>query len=55
MLLDGATTKAITETIQAKFPQSAAAKKSVKHIAWYRAQLRKDGKMPKHGEAQADA
>jgi len=46
-LLAGDDTKTIAATIQAKHPESAAAKKSVKHIAWYRAQLRKSGALPK--------
>lgn len=48
-LLAGADTKSITEKIKAVHPNSKAAEKSVKHIAWYRADLRKRGLLPKPG------
>lgn len=50
-LMAGADTKSIAEQLKAKFPESAAAAKSVKHIAWYRATLRKQGLLPKPGQA----
>jgi hypothetical protein len=46
MILAGKPTKEIAEMLTAKFPESAAAKKSAKHIGWYRARLKKDGKLP---------
>ncbi len=49
-LLAGKDTKTIAEQIQAAHPNSAAAAKSTKHIAWYRADLRKKGLLPKPGQ-----
>lgn len=45
MINEGHATKVIAERIQALHPDSAAAKKSAKHIAWYKAQLKKEGKL----------
>lgn len=50
-LLNGETTEQITEKIKAAHPNSAAAAKSVKHIAWYRADLRKRGLLAKPNAA----
>jgi len=46
-LLTGASTKELTASVQALFPTSKAATKSSTHIAYYRSQLRKEGKLPK--------
>lgn len=46
-LLAGETTKEIAAKVQAAFPDSAAAKKSAKHIAWYKATMKKAGELPK--------
>lgn len=46
-LLAGATTKDIAAVLQDKYPESAAARKSVIHIAFYRAKLRKSGHLPR--------
>lgn len=45
-LLAGTPTKVIGEGLARFFPDSAAARKSVKHIAFYRAQMRKAGELP---------
>ena len=45
-ILAGESTKDIAVKVQAAHPDSAAAKKSVKHIAWYRARMKKDGLLP---------
>ena len=42
MLQAGASTKEIAAVLAEKFPTSAAAAKSVKHIAYYRAELKKE-------------
>lgn len=42
MLLGGSDTKTIAAVLLDRFPTSAAAAKSVKHIAYYRAQLKKE-------------
>ena len=55
MLLAGADTKSIAASVQEKFPQSAAAAKSTKHIAWYRADLKKRGLLPVAGVETAPA
>jgi len=47
-LIAGASTKELTATVQALFPASKAATKSSTHISYYRSQLRKEGKLPKH-------
>lgn len=41
----GLGTKEITALIQAEFPESAAARKAEKHIAWYRSKLRQEAKI----------
>lgn len=46
MIQEGHSTKVIAERIKAIHPTSMAAEKSTKHIAWYRAQLKKEGKLP---------
>lgn len=38
----GKDTKTIAAEVQLHFPSSAAAAKSVKHIAWYRSRMKKD-------------
>jgi hypothetical protein len=53
-LLRNTPTKDIAAMITKAHPNSAAAAKSVKHIAWYRAQMRKNGELPKVG-AEATA
>ena len=40
----GTPTKEIAALVQAQFPGTAAATKSVKHIAWYRSRMKKDAK-----------
>lgn len=40
----GLGTKEIAAQVQAAFPNSAAARKSEKHIAWYRSKLRQEAK-----------
>jgi hypothetical protein len=40
----GTPTKEIAAKVQAQFPGTAAATKSVKHIAWYRSRMKKDAK-----------
>ena len=44
MLGEGKSTKDIAAVLTEKFPGSAAAAKSTKHIAYYRSQLRKEAK-----------
>lgn len=46
-LLAGKPTKEIAELVTAAHPNSAAAAKSTKHIAWYRSEMRKAGLLPK--------
>ncbi len=46
MILAGKSTKDIGEVLQAKFPDSAAAKKVSKHVGWYRARMKKEGLLP---------
>ncbi len=46
MILAGASTKDIGTELQAKHPESAAAKKVSKHVGWYRARMKKDGLLP---------
>jgi hypothetical protein len=43
-LRNGLGTKEITALLQDQFPASAAARKAVKHIAWYRSRLRQEAK-----------
>lgn len=50
-LMAGQSTKEIAALVVAAHPDSAAAKKSVKHIAWYRAWLKKN---PAQAASQAD-
>lgn len=50
-LLAGKSTKDIAALVMAEHPNSAAATKSVKHIAWYRARMRKDGILPAYQQA----
>jgi hypothetical protein len=45
-ILAGKPTKEIAEAVKAAFPNSAAAAKSTKHIAWYRSRMKKDGQLP---------
>ncbi len=45
-IIAGKTTKEIAVELAAKHPDSAAAKKSSKHIGWYRARMKKDGMLP---------
>jgi len=45
-LLAGESTKEIAAKVIAAHPTSAAATKSVKHIAWYRATMKKAGELP---------
>ncbi len=49
-LLQGKETKEIAAMVTAAHPNSAAAAKSTKHIAWYRSEMRKNGLLPKVGE-----
>ena len=48
----GKSTKEIAAEIQAAHPDSAAAGKSVKHIAWHRANMKKTGVWPKTESAE---
>lgn len=41
-ITEGRNTKEIAAEVQLHFPHSAAAAKSVKHIAWYRSRMKKD-------------
>lgn len=43
MILAGKPTKEIGEQIGIHFPGTAADRKRVKHIAWYRSRMKKDG------------
>lgn len=52
-LLLGTPTKEIGAMLTVHFPQSAAAAKSVKHIAFYRAQMKKAGELPVVRQATA--
>lgn len=45
-ILAGKSTKEIAAEIQAAHPASAAAAKSAKHIAWYKATMKKAGQLP---------
>lgn len=45
-ILAGKTSKEIAAEIIATHPTSAAAAKSGKHIAWYRATMKKAGELP---------
>lgn len=45
-ILVGKPTKEIAAEVQAAYPDSAAAKKSAKHIAWYRSDMKKRGLLP---------
>lgn len=40
----GRSTKEIAADVQAQFPNTQAAAKSTKHIAWYRSRMKKDAK-----------
>lgn len=44
-ILAGKPTKEIAEAVKAAFPNSQAAAKSTKHIAWYRSRMKKDGQL----------
>ena len=52
-IMAGKPTKEIAEAVQAAHPESAAAKKSAKHIGWYKADLKKRGLLPAKTEATA--
>ena len=39
---DGKTTEQIADELAERFPNSAAAAKSVKHIAWYRTKMKQN-------------
>jgi hypothetical protein len=52
-LIAGTDTKVIAATLAEKFPTSMAAQKATKHIAFYRSKLRKEGVLPKRGQAPA--
>jgi hypothetical protein len=45
-LIAGKTTKEIGAQLVEKHPTSMAAAKIVKHVAWYRAQMKKAGELP---------
>lgn len=45
-ILAGKSTKEIAAEIQLHHPNSAAAAKSAKHIAWYKATMKKAGQLP---------
>lgn len=45
-LIAGVPSKDIALAVQAAHPESAAAKKSAKHIGWYKADLKKRGLLP---------
>ena len=45
-LLAGQSTADITATVKEKFPQSQAAAKPAKHIAFYRSHMKKAGELP---------
>lgn len=51
MLLAGKSTKEIEAAVKEKHPDSQAAAKSGKHIAWYRGTLKKQGLLPKETPA----
>jgi hypothetical protein len=51
MLLSGASTKEIAVVLVARFPDSAAARKSVVHVAYYRSELRDEGLLPRPAKA----
>ncbi len=53
-LLAGQDTKTISATLTERFPASMAAAKSVKHIAYYRSELRKAGRLPAFQAAVAE-
>lgn len=53
MLGEGKATKEIAEVLKSEFPGTAAAAKSDKHIAFYRAKMRQDGTLPKYQRADA--
>jgi hypothetical protein len=55
MLLDGATTQEITAKVIQFHPTSAAAAKPAKHIAWYKATMKKAGELKNIGTEQLDA
>lgn len=49
-LLRGESTKQIAAVLVERFPDTAAARKSVIHIAFYRSKMRKAGLLPKAGQ-----
>lgn len=53
-LMSGRSTKEIAEEIQTAHPSSAAASKSVKHIAWHKANFKKTGVWPVAKAADAE-
>ena len=51
----GLGTKDIAALVRERFPESAAARKSEKHIAWYRSKLRQEAKIAANAAQAATA